>query len=137
VESISTIAFGRAFFEQHGVQYSSTVIRARRDGRVDLDVPLMGIPAYSRARALAVQLRETMPKEAFQSLCAYNAESNAILKAIQAAGEKLDLSKMKMYPCVVPDRGVSQETMRLAIKTLQDLVARNRPARKKRWWKFW
>lgn len=136
-ESISTIAFGRTLFEQHGVQYSSTVIRARRDGRVQTDVPLMSIPAYSRARALAAQLRETMPPDTFQALCLYNAESNAILKAMEATGNKLDLSKMKMYPCVVPDRGVSDQTMDAAIATLNDLVQQNRPPKKKPWWKFW
>lgn len=136
-ESISTIAFGRTLFEQHGVQYSSTVIRARRDGRIQTDVPLMSIPAYSRARALAVQLRETMPQNDFQSLCLYNAESNAILKAMEAAGDKLDLTKMKMYPCVVPDRGVSDQTMDAAIAALNALVERNRSIKKKPWWKFW
>jgi hypothetical protein len=50
-ESISTIAFSRELFEPHGVQFSSTIIRARRDGRVEMDVPLMSIPSYSRARA--------------------------------------------------------------------------------------
>ncbi|SIO29810.1 hypothetical protein SAMN05444166_3589 [Singulisphaera sp. GP187] len=136
-ESIATIAFGRTFFEQLGVQYSSTVIRARRDGRVQADVPLMSISAYSRARALAVQLRETMPKDDFQSLCLYNAESNAILKAIEANGENLDLTKIKMYPCVVPDRGVSDQTMEAALATLNALVERNRSTKKNPWWKFW
>jgi hypothetical protein len=136
-ESISTIAFGRSLFEPLGVQYSSTVIRAHRDGRVQADVPLMSIPAYSRARALAVRLGETMPKEAFQSLCLYNAESNAILKAMEAAGDKFDLSKMKMYPSVVPDRGVSDRTMDAALATLKALVERNRSTKKKPWWKFW
>jgi hypothetical protein len=130
-ESIATIAFSRTFFEPHGVQYASTVIRARRDGRVQADVPLMSIPAYARARALAVQLRETMPKDHFQALCLYNAESNAILKALNAAGDKLDLTQMKMYPCVVPDRGVSDQTMNAAIAMLSDLVERNRSAMKK------
>lgn len=137
-ESISTIAFGRTLFEQLGVQYSPTVIRARRDGRVEADVPLMSIPAYSRARALAVRLSETMQKEDFRSLCLYNAESNAILKALEAAGDKRDLTKMKMLPCVVPDRGVSDRTMNAALATLNALVERNRSARKKKpWWKFW
>jgi hypothetical protein len=136
-ESIATIAFGRTLFEQHGVQYSSTVIRARRDGRVQAGVPLMSIPAYSRARALAVRLRETMPSDDFQSLCLYNAESNAILKAMEAGGDQLDLTKLKMYPCVVPDRGVSGQTMDAAMATLNDLVERNRSAKKKPWWKFW
>jgi hypothetical protein len=136
-ESISTIAFGRALFEQHGVQYSSTVIRARRDGQVQADVPLMSIPAYTRARALAVRLRETMTEDDFQALCLYNAESNAILKAMNAAGDKLDLTQMKMYPCVVPDRDVSRQTMDAALAALNDLVGRSRPARKKPWWKFW
>ena len=136
-ESISTIAFGRTLFEQHGVQYSSTVIRARRDGRVQADVPLVSIPAYSRARALAVQLRATMPKEEFQSLCLYNAESNAILKAMEAAGGNQDLTKMKLYPCVVPDRGVGDQTMDAALATLNLLVERNRSTKKKPWWRVW
>lgn len=136
-ESISTIAFGRILFEQHGVQYAPTVIRARRDGRIDSDVPLMSIPAYSRARALAVQLRETMTQDHFQALCFYNAESNALLQAMQASGDKLDLSKMTLYPCIVPDRGVSKQTMEAAMAQLNTMIERNRPASKKPWWKFW
>lgn len=136
-ESISTIAFGRMLFEQHGVQYASTVIRARRDGRVEAGVPLMSIPAYARARALAAQLRETMKPEDFQSLCLYSAESNGILKALEAGGDKADLTKMKMFPCVVPDRGVSDQTMDAALAVLHDLVGRDRSAKKKPWWKFW
>jgi hypothetical protein len=136
-ESISTIAFGRMFFEQHGVQYSSTIIRARRDGRVEADVPLMSIPAYTRARALVPQLHETMPQEKFQALCLYNAESNGILQAMESAGGNLDLAGMKLYPCVVPDRGVSDETMDAALAMLHELVERNRPTTKKPWWKFW
>jgi hypothetical protein len=136
VESLSTIAFGRIFFEQHGIQYSSTIIRARRDGRVE-EVPLMSLPAYCRARAVAAQLRETMPTDEFQSLCLYNAESHAILQALESVGDKLDFTQMKMYPCVVPDRGVSDQTMDLALAGLNDLVERNRQAKKKPWWKFW
>lgn len=136
-ESISTIAFGRALFEPHGVQYSSTIIRACRDGQVEVDVPLMSIPAFSRARALASQLRETMPQDDFQSLCFYNAESNAILKAIEAHGDNLDLTKLKMYPSVVPDRGASDETTRAALAALSAMTERNRAAKKKPWWKFW
>jgi hypothetical protein len=136
-ESISTIAFGRIFFERHGVAYAPTVIRARRDGRVEADVPLMSLPAYTRARAIAAKLRETMPEKEFQALCLYNAESHAILQALENVGDKLDLTQMKMYPCVVPDQGVSDETMDRALATLQQMVERNRQAKKKPWWKFW
>jgi hypothetical protein len=160
-ESISTIAFGRVFFEPRGIHFSPTVIRARRDGRVEAGVPLMSIPAYTRARAVAVQLRETMPEKDYQTLCLYNAESNAILKALEAAGGEIDFSKTRMYPSVVPDWGVSDKTMDGAIAFLNDIVerqrgersqgtatarsdtqpqnsvGRNRPARKKPWWKFW
>ena len=125
-ESISTIAFSRALFEPYGVQFSSTIIRARRDGRVETDIPLMSIPSYSRARALAAELRETMTKGDFQNLCLYNAEANAILKAMAAAGDKLDLTQMKMYPCVVPDPGISDQTMDAALAKLNDLIDRKR-----------
>jgi len=136
-ESISTIAFSRAVFEQHGVQFSSTIIRARRDGSVETDVPLMSIPSYARARALAVELRETMTNDDFRMLCLYNAESNAILGALETAGDKLDLTQMKMYPCVVPDRGIPNETMEVALAKLNDLIDRDRTPRKKPWWNFW
>ena len=121
-ESISTIAFGRVFFEHAGVQYSPTVIRARRDGRVEMDVPLMSIPAYCRGRALAARLRETMPKDDFQSLCLYSAESDAIVQAMEAEGDKLNLAEMKAFPCVVPDRGLSDQTMNAALAALNRLV---------------
>jgi hypothetical protein len=137
VESLSTIAFGRTFFEGGGVQYSPTIIRARRSGEVEMDVPLMSLPAYTRARALAVKLRETMPAEQFQALCLYNAESHAIVQAIEAQGNNFDLSGMKMYPCVVPDRGISQQAMDAAMAKLQELLDREQRARKKPWWKFW
>lgn len=136
-ESISTIAFSRALFEQHGVQFSPTIIRARRDGRVETDVPLMSIPSYSRARALAAELRETMKHDDFQSLCLYNAESNVILKAMEASGDKLDLTQMKLYPCVIPDRGVSNQTMETALAKQSELFEPNRSSRKKPWWNFW
>lgn len=137
VEAVSTIAFGRALFEQHGVRYSPTVIRARRDGRVEPDVPLMSIPAYARARVIAAQLRETMERDDFQSLCLYNAESNAILKALEGAGDDLDLTRIRMFPCVVPDRDAGGQTMEAALAILNDLVGSNRPPEKKPRWKFW
>lgn len=137
VESISTIAFGRFYFERSGVQYASTVIRARRDGRVEMDVPLMSIPAYSRARAIAARLRETMSEDDFQTICLYNAESRAILQALESAGSDADLSQMTMFPCVVPDRGVSDQTMDAALAALQNLIERKREVAKRPWWKFW
>lgn len=121
-ELFSTIAFGRVFFEHTGVQYSPTVIRARRDGRVETDVPLMSIPAYCRGSALAAQLRKTMPKDDFQSLCLYNAESHAIANALETMGDKPDLTGTEMYPCVVPDRDVSDQTMNAALAMLNRLA---------------
>lgn len=142
VESISTIAFGRALFESHGVQYSNMVIRARNDGRVEMNVPLMSIPAYSRARALSVQLAETMPSDDFQALCLYNAESQALLQILES-NDEFDLADAQLFPCVVPDRDVSDQTMSAAMAKLNELVER-RPlpegeamTPKKPWWKFW
>ncbi|QEH38445.1 hypothetical protein OJF2_70480 [Aquisphaera giovannonii] len=138
VEAFSTIAFGRALFEPLGVKYPATIFRARQDGRVQADVPLMGLPAYSRARALAAKLRETMPQDEFQSLCLYNAESHAIVNSIEAAKGKPDFESLTLYPLVVPDPGASDETMEAALAALRVLIDRSRPAAsKKPWWKFW
>jgi hypothetical protein len=133
-ESISTIAFGRILFEPHGVKYSPTIVRARRDGRVEADVSLMLIPAYCRARALAGELRKTMPKEDFRSLCLYHAESKAITKAMDDQGVKVILSDMKMDPIVVPDRDISDQTMAAALNRLKNS---NRSSKGKPWWKLW
>jgi hypothetical protein len=144
VESISTIAFGRALFEHLGVKYASTVIRAHRDGRVEMDVPLASLPAFSRATVLAEKLRATMPAEEFQTLCVYNAESNLIMQAIESRGDEFDLSTLTMFPTVVPDREVNQKTMDLAIAALNELVAHERittdvlpTAPRRPWWKIW
>ena len=141
VESISTIAFGRTMFEGHGVEYSPSVIRARRDGRVERDVPLMSIPAYSRARAIAMTLHESMSEEELQMLCCYNAESQALIQAMEEMGDDLDLSQMEMFPCVVPERGVSDATMDQALAVLNQMIESKprdpHPPAPKPWWKFW
>lgn len=146
-ESISTIAFGRYFFEDRGVSYPPTIIRARGDGRVQADVPLLSIPAYSRARALAPRLEQVMERDGFTDLCVYSAESNAILNAMEAEPD-LDLAGLTLFPCVVPDRDVSDETMDAALHLQQQMVAPKRPATPpetkspapppaKPWWKVW
>ena len=140
-ESISTIAFGRVLFEDRGVSYPPTITRARADGRVETDVPLLSIPAYGRARALAPQLRQALTWDEFTTLCVYSAESGAILQAIEGSGEDLDLAGLTFYPCVVPDREVSQETMDAALHLLQQMVEARRspapPPPPKPWWKVW
>jgi hypothetical protein len=147
-ESISTIAFGRILFEDRGVSYPPTIIRARGDGRVEADVPLLSIPAYSRARALVPQLEQVLKPDDFMDLCVYSAESNAILQAMEGKGNDVDLSGFTLYPCVVPDRDVSQETMDAALRLMQQRVDRGRPApppeeqspappARKPWWKVW
>jgi hypothetical protein len=137
-ETIATIAFGRTFFERRGIQFPPSVIHARRDGRVETDVPLMSMPAYTRGRAIAVQLSKTMSPDDFQALCLYSAESNALLKAMHGQGDKFDPAGVTMFPSVVPERGVSDETMDAAVAVMNDLVARNRAAGgKKPWWRFW
>lgn len=146
-ESFSTIAFGRTLFEDRGVSYPPTVTRARGDGRVETDVPLLSIPAYCRARVLAPQLQEVMAPDDFTSLCLYSAESDAIVQAIEGSGRGQDLSGLMLYPCVVPDPDAPQETIDAAVELLQQSLDRHRPATppeepnpappKKPWWKVW
>lgn len=147
VEAISTLAFGRLFFEPHGLVYPEEVIRARRDGRVET-VPLMSIPAYSRGRAVAAKLAETMTEDELFNVAAYSAESNGILQ-ILAEHEDIDLSSIALFPCVAPERDVPDETFDKAMAQLHELVAASRdqqpasdPDRgasesKKPWWKKW
>ena len=146
-ESISTIAFGRLLFEDRGVAYPPTIIRARGDGRVEADVPLLSIPAYTRARALAPRLREALTPDDFTSLCVHSAESNAILQAMEARQDR-DLTGLALVPCVVPDQDVSRETMDAALHLLQRMIDRERAASRpetqspappagKPWWKVW
>lgn len=97
----------------------------------------MSLPAYNRGRAIAYRLAQTMPQDDFQRLCFYNAESGAIMQALQASGDKFDFSKMTMYPCVVPDRGVSNQTMNAAVAAMRSLIERKPPTKKKPWWRFW
>ena len=72
------------------------------------------------------------------ALCLYSAESNGIAQALGAGGSQTDLTQLKFYPLVVPERGVSQQTMTAALAMLNDLAQKNRaPAPRKSWWKFW
>jgi hypothetical protein len=136
VESISTIAFGRYFFRHQPIAYPPVVIRARADGRVEEDVPLMSVPAFTRGMALAVKLEETIPRNDFQSLCLYNAESHAICQMLTDSKGPVDFTKLRMHPSVVPDRECSTETMDRAVAIVMARVEKNRPT-KKPWWKIW
>ena len=75
------------------------------------------------------------------------------MQAMEAHGDKLDPAAVTIYPCVVPERGVSDETMDKAVAMLNAAADRKRDAResapppqsaggpsgakKKPWWKFW
>ena len=144
-ESFATLALGRTLFEDRGISYPATVFRARNDGRVEAGVPLLSIPAYGRARALAPQLRDALSRDDFTALCVYSAESNAILKALDANGDR-DLSGLTLHPCVVPDPEVPDETYDAALRLLQQSIDDRRSApepppspapAKKPWWKVW
>lgn len=132
VESCSTLAFGRYYFSNRGVQYPTTVFRARRGGKIE-EVPLMSLPAFNRAYALAKEIQEQLSREHFQDLCCYSAESNVLLKAIENGAQ--DFSNMALAPCVVPDRGVDDATFESALAMMSERLGSSKP--KKPWWKFW
>jgi len=145
IEKVSTIAFGRAYFERAGIRYPETVVRARADGRIET-VPTASLPAFSRARAIAGRLATTMPEDEFRALCLYNAESQVIVQYLGSTNEP-ELSKIKMYPSVVPDRGASDATIERALSNAmppekpQPPASFERPRRPRQkpkpWWKFW
>jgi len=56
---------------------------------------------------------------------------------MEAKGENINLTQLKMLPCVVPDRGVSDQTMDDAMDKLGELMKRKPKPPKKPWWKFW
>ena len=124
VTHISTIAFGRFLFKNLGIKYSKTIIRARDDGSVEPDVDLASLPAYTRAIALVDTIQNSLSRHAFRVLCMYNAESRAIVRAMKALGQSLDLREITMYPVVVPDLHVQKETVQRAF----DVVNRLRQA---------
>ncbi|MBI1247586.1 hypothetical protein GC197_07025 [bacterium] len=142
VEAYSTIAFGRLEFEHLGVNYSPTILRACRDGTIETDIPLMSLPGYCRAKAIGAVMREKLPDEKWQALAYYNAESQALLNALQNGVTPEKLPGTSMYPCVVPERGVSNETMDEAVGMLHKMMNEKRQKmkqakQKKPWWKFW
>jgi|GEM_PF-2335556 len=138
VESISSLAFGRLFFERHGIQYPTTIIRALENGEVETDVPLMSLPAFSRGRAVLAQMAESLSEEEYQSACFWSAESSGILQIFEAHPD-IDLSNVTLYPCMVPDRNASDETIDAALATLQRIADEEESAEQpsKPWWKFW
>lgn len=137
-EMFSTLAFGRHFFEPRGVAYPPTIIRARASGRVEPDVPLLSIPAYSRARALAPRLERTPAPDEFASLCCHSAESAAILKVMESDRD-VDLAALTLFPCAVPDRVAAPETMDAALRLQRRAMDERRPppAPARPWWKLW
>ena len=52
-----------------------------------------------------------------------DSQKGDIVQAMESAGDQLDLTQITMYPCVVPDRGVSDQTMNAAMAVLQQVDA--------------
>lgn len=123
VFTISSIAFGRVLFGDLGIRFPKVVIRARDDGTIEPEVSLMSIPAYTRALALIDRIQTALSRHAFRLLCMYNAESQAIVKAVKAVGQgrDLDLTEICLYPVVVPDLHVKQETVQRAFDFVERL----------------
>ena len=141
VESISTLAFTRIIFESHGVEFPSVVYRARKDGRIEKDVPLMSLPAFSRGRAIIAELSDDLSEEEFQSICLYSAEAHAILNSMEN-DDSIDLNSISLAPSLVPEFGVSNETMDRGLKMIMQVAEDSpteepSPTKKKPWWKFW
>ena len=140
VRNISTIAFGRLFFEPHGVNYSPVAIFARKNGNVDEGVQLASIPAFTRGKAILSKMADSLSEDEWNSLCFFAAESNALLQVLEQGGKNVDLSSIELLPCVIPEHGVPDETMDRALARLQaaaDAGAKQVQAAQKPWWKFW
>jgi hypothetical protein len=60
-----------------------------------------------------------------------------ILQAIEASDNDIDMSTCTLHSTVVPELGVSDQTMNEALATLNPPTERKRPSRMKAWWKFW
>lgn len=118
---ISTIAWGRYLFQNLEIKYPKTIIRARDDGSVEPDVDLGSLPAYTRAMALVDKIQASLSRHAFRVLCMFNAESRAIVRAMKALGQSLDLREITMYPVVVPDLHVQKETVQRAFDVVDRL----------------
>jgi hypothetical protein len=148
IEDVATflpIAFGRVYFGPYGVRFPPTFIFVQGDGRIDANIPLMSVPAYSRSRVAAIELRNTLSGDDFLAICLLGDETRLIAKALNAPGKTPAPGEMSFQPCVIFERGVSQKTIDVALAEVARLVkcgqssgteSRSLPA-KQPWWRFW
>jgi len=134
VKNVSTLAFGRMFFEPRGAQYSPFVTRIRKDGQIQRNVPIMSIPAYNRGRAVLARLESELAEETVQSVCLISPESGAILQALDSGVNSFD--GMVFSPSIVADRECSQECLEHAYANLQELQGSEMGQKKKPWWRL-
>ena len=119
VDTISTLAFGRMFFEPHGVQYSPVIYNARRDGTLEERVPLLSLPAYNRGRAVLARMASEFTAEDTQRLCLYGNESFAILQLLES---ETQIDEIDLQPWLVAELGLSDQHMQAARKTYREIL---------------
>ena len=138
VSYYSTMAFGRWYFEQLGVSFSSFVIQAKRDGQVNADVKLASVPAFSRGLAIAGKLLPEMDEQDRQNLCFYSPEADGVVQALEG-NPNLDLSTIQLFPGVVSEYQTDDATMEEAMALRQTIVdsVMGGARSQKPWWKFW
>ena len=138
VSYYSTLAFGRWYFEQLGVTFSSYVIRAKGDGEVQADLKLASVPAFSRALAVAGKMLPEMDDQYVQNLCCFSPEADGVVQALEA-NPNLDVTTISLFPGVVADYQADDKTLENAMTVRQSIVdsVMGSAQASKPWWKFW
>ena len=119
VDTVSTLAFGRMFFEPHGVQYSPVIYLARCDGTLAERVPVMSLPAYNRGRAILARMAPEMAEEDTQRICLYGNESCAILQLLESG---MEIGEIDLQPWLVVELGMSDQQIEDARITYREIL---------------
>lgn len=137
-EMLAPLAMGRMLMDGNGIPFPSVAIYARRDGRVDTDVPLMSFPVFSRGKALFRSLLQSIGKDDFLQFCMVSAEMRALTQYLESLGDREpDYKGLSLAPPIISDRLAPSETVDEAMSLLNQMLSELVAKAKKPWWKFW
>lgn len=139
VRVFAPMAFARLFLAELGARLPDDYTRISAEGELIEGLRLMNEPAFARSSVLAREFASTHELvEGLQRAAMFSSEAQVLNDALLA---KQDPKKLSLLPSLVPDPGVSDETLQWAIKMLearaQEEASKPAKRRKKDAVRFW
>jgi len=124
IATYAPLAFGRAALNSIGATFSPTYVQLKQDGTTTDGLQLMHQPVFARSIILSQEFMSSAETiEGFKLIALSSSEVVTINNAMNEGSKPEDLA---LLPPIIPDHGVSDETIQRTMKELIEKIESQR-----------